>query len=219
MAAGPEITWAQVAAFVRQLTHDVRNGLNSIDLETTLLREFVTGEEGQATLERLHRQSRSIEARLRSLSAVFHPLHPVAAPIAARELLLIWREQHAALSHAPETRWVDELGGEIVSVDVEMIAAVFRELLENAAAFSIGEPLTVIASAIGGEVIFELREPKREVLDTSSWEQPFYSTRRGGYGLGLWTAKRLVEASGATMVQASLVANGGLATRIALPRL
>ncbi len=216
MDAELEIPWARVAAFVRQHTHDVRNGLNSLDLETSLLQEIVNDNEGRETVGRLRKQLRSVAEQMRTLSARFQDLQPVAAPIAARDLLLIWREKHAALADAPEVRWVDELDGERVKVDVEMMAAVFHELLTNAAAFSQGQPVTVTARANDREVILKLCEPKKEPLDTSTWGEAFSTTRRGGYGLGLWAAKRLVKANGATIVQRCTPEDGGLMTQIAL---
>jgi signal transduction histidine kinase len=100
---------------------------------------------------------------------------------------------------------------------VEMIARVFRELLTNAAAYSKGAPLTITARAADGTVVFELKEPKKEALDTSSWGQPLFTTRRGGYGLGLWTARRMLQANGATLLQRYTPEDAALTTQIILP--
>ena len=50
MNSVPEIKWPRLAAFMRQHTHDVRNGLNSLDLETSFLEEFVNDDEGRASV-------------------------------------------------------------------------------------------------------------------------------------------------------------------------
>jgi len=42
-----------VAKFVRQLTHDVRNGLSAIDLETAFIAEIATDEEVLAETRKL----------------------------------------------------------------------------------------------------------------------------------------------------------------------
>lgn len=215
----PEIPWKRVADFVRQHTHDVRNGLNSLDLETTFLQDLVTDEEASSSVARIQKQLRSLAGQLRTLSAQFQNPQPFAAPIPARVLLQIWREKHAALQGPLEVRWVDELGDEEVSVDVEMIASVFRELLTNAAAFSKGGPVTATARAGNGSVIFELTEPKQEALDTSAWGRPLFTTRRGGLGLGLWTAHRMLQANGASLVQRYLPADSCLTSQIILPML
>lgn len=216
MATEPDIPLGRVAAFVREHTHDVRNSLNSLALEAAMLEEFVTGEEGSASLQRMRRQLRALAEELHSLSTIFQDPRPLAAPIAARELLLIWQEKHAGLSAAPEVQWRDELGEEIVNADVEMIATVFRELLINAMAFSPGEKFTATARVLDGKVIFELREPKKVAPDQRLWGEPFSTTRRGGYGLGLWNARRFMEASGASLARHYLPEDGVLATQISV---
>lgn len=217
MDSETEIPLARVAEFVRQHTHNVRNSLNSLELEAGLLQEFVLDAEGQAGMERVRKQVRALAEEMRSLSAVFQDPVPTAGPVSARDLLLIWREKHAELPSAPEVRWVDELGDQTVNVDVEMMAFVFRELLHNATTFSPGRPLTVTAREKAGEVIFELREPKKAAVNPSAWGQPFATVRRTGYGLGLWAARRLAAANGAAFTQEYAAEDGTLTTRIVLP--
>lgn len=217
MKAEPGIPAERVAAFMRQLTHDVRNGLNGLDLETALLEEVVADGEGQDCVERLRRQLRVLAGQMRALSVSFQDPEPIAAPIAARELFLIWREQHASLADAPEVRWVDELGDEMVSVDAGLMAAVLTELLTNAAAFSPAGVATATARREGNEVAFELREPKAAALNPAEWGQAFLTTRRGGYGLGLWAARRSVVANHAAFAQRYEPDEGALITRISMP--
>lgn len=217
MEAEPPIPWSRFVAFIRQHTHDVRNGLNSLDLEISLMRELVTGSEAEQCAERVRKQTRSVAEQMRTLSAQFQEPQPVAAPIAARELLLIWREQNAALPNAPEVEWVNKVGDEKVSVDAGLIAAVFRELSSNAAAFSQGTPASITARREEGAVVFELCEPKTAPVDLSHWGEPFSTTRRHGYGLGLWNAHRLVKASGGALKQEFSAGESVLRTRITIP--
>ena len=218
MDAEPEVPLPRFAAFLRQHTHDVRNGLNALDLETSFLQELVNDDEGRACLARLRQQVRGLAGQLRATAALFQDPQPCRAPLAARELLLIWREQHAALPEPPAVEWVDESGAAQVNVDAEMMAAVFRELLANARTFHDGLPATATVRHEGGEVVCELREPKAKPVDTAGWgRQIFVTTKRGGYGLGLWAAHRLIAANGATITHRQQ--DGALHTRIALPAL
>ncbi|MEO6786409.1 MAG: hypothetical protein ABI318_09780 [Chthoniobacteraceae bacterium] len=216
MAAESDIPWARFAAFVRQHTHDVRNGLNSLDLETALLHELVAEGEGRDCAERLREQVRTLGAQMRELSALFQNPEPNSAPLTASDLFLIWKEQHAGLPKPLEVQWVDELGAEQADVDAGMMATVFRELLANAAAFSEGGTATASARREGDEVIFELREPKTGVLDPSAWGTPLATTRRGGYGLGLWSAHRLLDANHARLVRRHVPNEGALITSVFL---
>lgn len=217
MLSDPEIPAARVAHFIRQHTHDVRNGLNGLDLEAALLQDIVTEEEGRESVARLRQQLRAVAAQLRTLAARFHDPQPHLAPLAARELLLIWREQNTSLPASLEIVWEDQVGDELLRVDAGLMAEIFRELLGNAVAFPATGPLTASARSEGGGVIFELREPKSAPVDVTGWgEAPFSSTRRGGYGLGLWTVRRLAAANGAQITREFLPA-GMLVTRVRFP--
>ena len=217
METEPDIPWTRFVAFVRQQTHDVRNGLNSLELETSLLRELVTEGERRDCVERLRSQVRALGTQMRELSALVQDPKPNPAPLAARELFLIWKEQRADLPRPFEVQWVDELSSEHVNVDVGMMATVFHELLANAARLSQGGAPTAIARREGDEVLFELREPKTDSVDPSAWGQPLVTTRRGGYGLGLWSARRLLAANHARITQRHLPDEGALVTQIFLP--
>ena len=172
---------------------------------------------GPATegLRRITRQLHSLDKQLRSLTRHFQEPLPLCTPAAARSVLQVFQSAHADLEEALDIRWIDKLDEQQVLVDTELLMPVFRELLRNAAEFSAGAALTVIAAASDNEVIFELREPKPEPVDASGWGQPFVTTRHGGCGLGLWSARRLVQASGATLAQHC--AEGCLISRVVFP--
>jgi len=195
------IPWNRVAHFARQHSHDVRNGLNSLDLEAELLCDIVTDPEATDSIGRIQKQVRSVVGQLRTLANLFQEPSPIAAPIPASALLRIWHEKRDALPTPPEVTWVDELSGAEVTADVEMMAHLFQVLLENATHFSAGAHLTASALAKEGKVIFELCEPKPEPTDPEEWGRPLVTTRRGGYGLDLWAAKRNMGAIGAAFTQ------------------
>jgi signal transduction histidine kinase len=154
---------------------------------------------------------------MRTLSSLFQEPQAIAAPIVARDLFAIWREQQTGLSNPCNVQWVDKLGAEKVNVDAGLMATVFRELLNNAATFSQGGAISATAWRDGDQVVFELREPKTEALDPSDWGQAFSTTRRNGYGLGLWSARRLAEATGATIDRHHILEEKALITRITVP--
>jgi light-regulated signal transduction histidine kinase (bacteriophytochrome) len=213
-----QIPCERVAAFIRQHTHDVRNDLNSIDLESSLLQEIVPSGDARDGVDRIRRQVRSLAQKLRSLSAHFHIGPPIAGPMPASSLLSIWRERHGSLAKAPEVQWQDKLKAEQVSVDVQMMAEVFQELLTNALTHGVAGPIIVSARSDEHGVTFEMREPKAKAVEPTNWGQPFHSNRRGNYGLGLWTARRLVEANKGTFVQRYLPEESVLLTQIVLPK-
>jgi signal transduction histidine kinase len=216
MPSDPKIPLERVAGFVRQHTHDVRNGLNGLDLEAALLLEIVTEEEARAGVQRMRTQMRGLAEQLRALGTRFQEPQPHRAPLPARELLAILREQHAGLADAPEVAWSEAAGEVAVDVDPMMVVGIFRELWSNAIAFPANGPIRLRACRKDDAVVIELTEPKIAPLDPRDWgEVPFSGTRRGGYGLGLWTAHRLAEASGLQFTQ-EMSSAGELVTRLRL---
>lgn len=197
MSPEADLKWDAIASFVRHLTHDLRNHLNGIELESTLLADSVTDPEGVESLTRIRRQLHEVAHGLRELSAKFVDPTPMASSIPAVELFMIFKEQADQIEKLPKIDWSHTLEEECVEVDAGGLAFAAKELLFNAGAFGIGERLKVAARAETGNVIYEFCEPKKEPVETERWGySPFISKRHGGYGLGLWQTRKIVEASG-----------------------
>lgn len=217
MSNDTDLGWPAFALFMRQLTHDVRNQLNGLELELTLASEFVSGEEGAESLSRIREQLHHIAGHLRSLSLKFADASPTLAPIAAAELFLIFQEQAMSMEKLPPVKWSHQLKDEEVSVDAGDLANAAREVLVNAREFG-SEALEVRGCAEAGTVIYQFVEPKSAPLDAGRWGRtPFQSTKRSGYGLGLWLARRLVEANGGKLTHEYNSAAKQLITTLALP--
>ena len=199
-SSAPDGNWSHLAQFIRQHTHDLRNDLNGLDLQAALLGDLVPRGEPAESVARIRAQIRQTGQNLRMLAAKFADPQPTRAHYAASELFLIWQDQLAALHPAPVVEWRDTLGAgqvEQLNVDAAMLAEVFRELLANAQAFGGGAPLHAAARVEDGQIVFELREPKKDPLETASWGRaPFAAMRHGHYGLGLWEMQRSITANG-----------------------
>lgn len=213
----PLVPWARVADFLRQHTHDVRNELNCLDLECAQLQDIVPAGEAQHSVDSIKKVSRTLAQRMRELSGRFQACRPIAGPVPASALLTIWREKHAAIPKVPEAVWSNDSGAVNVVVDVELMAAVFRELLINAMTFDSQPPLTISCVRQNATLTFELKERKTKPVDTTGWGEPFFSTLRGRYGLGLWTVRRYVEANQGRFQQRFDPASAVLTSSIALP--
>ena len=197
MHSEPDLCWSHLAKFIRQHTHDIRNDLNGLDLESALLAEIVPPGEAAEVVARIRAQVRRIAGNMRALSAKFADPPAAGALYAARELFLIWQDQLTALNPAPIVHWSDSSAAERVKVDAGALADVFRELLVNAQSFGTGAPLHATAKVQDQHVVFELREPKGAAVDTETWGRaPFASMRHGHYGLGLWEVQRVITANG-----------------------
>jgi hypothetical protein len=198
MDPAPDLSFPRLAQFIRQHTHDLRNELNGLELEATLLAELAPGEEAAESVARIRQQIRRFAADVHRLAAKFIGPKPTCALYTARELFLIWQDQLAALDPSPAVQWREELGTEQMNVDAAELADVFRELLANAQRFGTGAPMSATTRVEDRQIVFELREPKDAPLETAGWgSAPFASTmRHGHYGLGLWDAQRTITANG-----------------------
>jgi signal transduction histidine kinase len=219
MDTSPAISWPRFAAFVRQHTHDIRNHLNGLDLEAALLSELINGDtEVKASVGRLRQQIRDISTELRALSGKFAQPSAAMCEVAVRDLFQIWKDQASVLEPPPQVEWRDSSGTARVSVDLEALARTFRELFANAVAFGTGDKLRAAVDVEKGRVAFKLVEPKAEAADASAWgKTPLVSTRRGGYGLGLWVADREIAASGGTITRSYDAAEKTLTTTLSFP--
>src|SRR5712672_3481864 len=83
----------QVAAFIRQYTHDLRNDLTGIELEAVLLTSVFPDGEAAVIVSRLRAQMHKVVADLKELAAHFVEPKPVRTLLPARELFRIWKTQ------------------------------------------------------------------------------------------------------------------------------
>jgi signal transduction histidine kinase len=197
MRSMPELPWSRVASFVRQHTHDIRNDLNSLDLEVALLGDIVDDPEARESLARMRSLIRESANRLKELSARFTEPRPMLGPLAASELFEIWKEQLAQLPQPLAVNWESRFTDRTLSVDANLLALALRELLKNASVFSPDAEVNALGYEDKQEALYELKEGKNAPVTPETWSGlPLQSTQRGGYGLGLWHVRQIVEAHG-----------------------
>jgi len=211
----------RVAKFIRQLTHDVRNGLSAIDLETAFIAEIATDEEVLAEVRKLREMVAETAKMLRRVSQHFQPATVHTIPWAATTVMEELRKQlqtefpEESLTVEMENRFKEET----VQIDLNQTLAVALAVLRNAFQFrQEGVVVRVIGSSQGGLTALEVREPKATLQNETPPEEwgvePLRSTRSGGYGLGLYQARQIAEAQGGSL-EISFTGSE-LVTRIAL---
>lgn len=211
-----------VAKFVRQLSHDERNNLGSIDLQAAYLAEIVTDPEIAGELKKLRGMVASAAKMLQGVSAHFWVAKPNLVALDAGIFLEDFRERLRKVfpEAATQVVWTVELHGEEIAVDLELIFTALSEVCRNAFHFQeTTQPISIRVAVEGGEWIFEVRE-KRGAVDapTASWGlTPLVSTRRGGYGLGLFHVRQILARHGGDVEFRHEPASAVLTTRVALP--
>ena len=199
----PKISWPEVAKFIGQLNHDLRNHLNGIELQSAFLGEIVEDPEAKAEIKRLREMTGDLGAHLQKLSNTLGRIQPQIMPYPASDfvedlrakLTLAQPEQSASIE------WNISLGKEMLEIDPQILSEAFVELLTNAESHGRGEgPLLFDAHANDSKVEFRLREPKITFDGgTDEWgTRPLQYIGKGGhYGLGLFRARSIFEAHNA----------------------
>ncbi|MDB6139384.1 MAG: hypothetical protein JWO94_2456 [Verrucomicrobiaceae bacterium] len=118
----------RVTAIVRKHAHDVRNYINSLDLEASFIEELVTDPEVIESARRMRGQLRHLEVVVKSLSVKFSEPRPIAIP--APDLLHLWKYQVDALEESSGTiEWAPSPPPMAVMLDPGVVTLVLRELV------------------------------------------------------------------------------------------
>jgi K+-sensing histidine kinase KdpD len=218
-----QVPLPRVAGFIRQVTHDVRNGLNSMDLQAAYMAELLTDPEAQEELSRLRGLIQNTARQLQSLSSNFYTTKP---SLVVYSIGILVEDLQARLlkgfpEKAAEVTWKVDIGEEeAVAIDIEMFFGAIIRLFENA--FGYAEPGGSIAADARIEddrFVLVISETRSSVpSDPDRWgEEPFVSTRRGGYGLGIFRARAFLSAQSGDLQISHDSGRNLLLTRVSLP--
>jgi signal transduction histidine kinase len=208
-------TYAEFAALVGALAHEIRNPLSTIRLTMELLAEdFSITDPESPTKHRDRRAKAKIDLvrqecdRLQKLLGDFLDfarqeslsLEPANLNVELSQLLDFFAPQ-ARETQVEVVRYLDpELPN--VRLDRETFRSAVLNLLINAVqAMESGGQLVVRTRAAGLGVILELIDtgPGMDAETLAKVFRAFYTTKQGGSGLGLPTARKIVEAHGGTI--------------------
>ena len=219
--------YTELAVLSGGLAHEIKNPLSTIRLNMELLAEDLAASEDQSSRRALSKVQlvQSQCTRLENLLNDFLrfarlgrlDLQPADLNAEVARALDFYQAQ-AEEAHIDVIRYFDpELPA--VQLDKETFQAALLNLILNAQqAMSGGGQLVVRTRELPGFVLLDL-------IDTGSGMEPevqahifeaFYSTKSGGSGLGLPTAKKIVEAHHGRMAMESEVGRGTKVT-IVLP--
>jgi signal transduction histidine kinase len=208
-------TYAEFAALVGGLAHEIRNPLSTIRLNMELLAEdFAETDAASPTKQRDRRARAKIELvrqecdRLQKLLGDFldfarqESLAPEPGNLNEElEQLLDFFAIRAQEAGVEVVRYLDpELPS--VRLDRETFRSAILNLLLNAVqAMDAGGQLVIRTRAAGLGVLIELIDtgPGMDAETLSKVFQAFYTTKQGGSGLGLPTARKIIEAHGGTI--------------------
>jgi signal transduction histidine kinase len=195
------VPWNDAVRFIRQLSHDLRNDLNAIELQSAYIVELENNKEFKNEIKRLREMISGLASTLQRLSRAVGEVRPTLIPYQAADFMQDLREKidRDFPKESREISWDIQLGDAMLNVDPQFFEEAFTELFANAFRHDRGEgPLVASAKIDDKGFLFTLHEPKaRFDLPTQNWgREPLRKMRQRHYGLGLNRARSIVEAHG-----------------------
>jgi K+-sensing histidine kinase KdpD len=197
----PSVAWSDVVRFIRQLTHDLRNHLNAIELQSAYISELERDDELKGEIKRLREMIAGLTSVLQSLSKGVS--EPTPNPIAYRAADLtedLRNKINGDFSReSTEINWEIQVSDAMLNVDPQLLQEAFTELFANAFRHDRDKGALVATAKIdNNQFVFTLEEPKaRFELPTDNWgREPIRKISQGHYGLGLNRVRAIIEAHG-----------------------
>src|SRR5690242_6246538 len=83
----PTLAWSTITKFVSQLSHDLRNHLNAIELQSAFLSEIRDNQEACKEMQRLREMTAELSAHLQKLSRLLAKVQPMKMSYRASEFV------------------------------------------------------------------------------------------------------------------------------------
>jgi signal transduction histidine kinase len=216
------IPWSDVVHFVRQLSHDLRNDLNAIELQSAYISELEKEEELKGEIKRLREIVSGATSTLQRLSRAVGEVTPNRIAYRGVDFMQDLRSkiEHDFPKESAEISWDIELGEAMLNVDPQFLEEAFTELFANAFRHDRGKgPLLAKAKIDNKRFLFTLHEPKpRFNLSTQDWgREPLGEISNRHYGLGLNRVRAIVETHGGELHAQYDPNVSALITTLALP--
>ena len=219
---------AYVGTLASGLAHEIRNPLNSLNLNMQMLEEEARSRRPGDSSRRILSITRSEISRLEHLVTDFlsyarpRPLRLVETTAAALFEPLLELMEGEIKARGVEVSVEDKSGGARIAADPDQMSQLLLNLEQNALA-AVAETgragrIVLAAERQAGQVLLSIAdngpgvpEPERsQIFDL------FYSTKKGGTGLGLAIVERIAKSHGAELEVGS-VPGEGTTVRLRLP--
>lgn len=219
---------AGLGALSRILAHEIRNPLNSMALHCTVLRRSavrlpdVEGARVREVADVLHGEITRLDQLVRDY--LLYSKGPPAVELAPVDLSELVKRVLDVLGPALTERDISvavHLSPEAprAMADAARLEQVVHNLVRNAMeAQPQGGSVDLSVKLHGEKVELEVADRGPGFEDPDAVFRPFYTTKRGGSGLGLTIVRDVVRAHGGEVEASNLVVGHGARIRIRIPR-
>ena len=195
------VPWSDTVRFVRQLSHDLRNDLNAIELQSAYIGELTQDQELTSEIKRLREVVSGLNSTLQLLSRAVGEVALNLVTYPAGEFMADMRTQieRKFSKENHEITWDVQIQNGVLNIDPQLFQDVFVELFVNAFQHDRGNGALVAKARISdGRFLFSLHEPKAGFSpDTQNWgREPLRNIKQRHYGLGLNRVRAIIEAHG-----------------------
>jgi K+-sensing histidine kinase KdpD len=218
----PTVAWRHVVGFIRQLSHDLRNHLNAIELQSAYISELEREDEIKGEIKRLREMVSGLTSALQSLSKAVSEVKPSLIRYRASDFAEDLRNKvaHDFSSESAKITWNIHAGDAMLEVDPQLLEESLTELLANAFRHGPREGHVVVTAKVENDrFLVTIEEPKKQFdLPADNWgREPLRNVSHGHYGLGLNRVRAIVEAHHGKMYAQYDPNASVLTTRIVLP--
>jgi signal transduction histidine kinase len=217
-----DVAWSDVVRFIRQLSHDLRNHLNAIELQSAYISELAGENELQGEIKRLRGTISGLTSALQSLSRAVSDVKPNLIPYRAADFAEDLRKKidHDFSGQGAAITWNIQVGDAALNVDPQLLQEALSELFANAFRHIRGKGnLVVTVKMENGQFLFIMEEPKARLEGSadSLGGEPLRKVSPNHYGLGLHRVRAIIEAHGGKMHTRYDPNASKLITTLALP--
>lgn len=215
---------AQLGGLLAGFAHEVRNPLSTIGLNLQLVKEDFEGAESSRD-RRTYKRLSIVESEVKRLQTILEEfLGFVRTPKLRRRVVDVNELlESVADFNTPEMRKSDislklfpGQGVGKAELDPDQIRAVLVNLLRNAReACEAGDEILIASRRAGDDVLIQVTDTGSGMDEETSQKvfQPYFSTKKGGTGLGLAMARRIIEGHGGVL---SFTSEPGKGTQFSL---
>ena len=216
------VPWSDTVRFVRQLSHDLRNDLNAIELQAAYIGELMQDQELRSEIKCLREVVSGLNSTLERLSRAVGDVTPNPIPYRVTEFLADMRTEigRKFSSEGDEITWDVQLQDGMLNVDPQLLQEVFVELFANAFRHDRGGGALLARAEISdNRFLFTLHEPKAAFDSaTQNWgREPLRRISQRHYGLGLNRVRAIIEAHGGVLQAQYDPKASALMTTVRLP--
>src|SRR3989441_9162756 len=130
----PSVAWPDMVKFVRQLSHDIRNNLNAVELQSAYLAELALDPEMKNEVQRLREMVSEVGRNLQGLTSGLSQANPTPISYPAADFIEDLKQKLAKdlADNVTKVTWDVQLEDATLQIDPQLGQQAFFELFNNA---------------------------------------------------------------------------------------